>query len=896
MRSVRLIGAAAALAAAACLPVAANPLACTSVPAGAPAYTVELLDTPLAPTANPCEVGIRGRVSLDTTTGWDVYIVVDSSGSTAGASGLDLDGDGHVGQGDWRNNSDPDDSTLRAELEAVRRALVAWQGMDVRVALEEYSAVIPIPPGEPHEQGRIRTVVGLTPDFDAIRAGLLTIGSAGSVGATDYGGALAELAAEYDRSGTPSRKPVAFYLSDGKPTFPRYPFDATEPPDIEHAMNGAQLLADRRLPVHTLEIGVFDDIGVLQGIADLTSGQLLSGLVGTGLLDSIASVALDGFEIVRLDNVTAGTAGPASLNPDGTFEATVDLESGSNDVVLTATLSTPDGDYLLTCPIQVVADCPRVSDDGSPRDGGSGGGRDGRGGGGTDRGGDAVEPDPRTTGGGGSGGSGGGGRVGGRGGDEGGSGGRGGGGERRRWRGWPNDTFRDVWTDFEVPPCIALAGDADLVTDCDRAIAQLVALLRSIEVGELDRGCVLDPAQVPSAATVGELVDKLADAISDRSRSRCRNLADQAALVTAGGAFVPPITGPAPSANPTFECTTLIDGNDFDVTVTTVSPAPGSTHGTPGSPCPARVTITGGSSATGSQLFDVYFVMDISGSTLGDSGRDIDGDTVPESTLETELEAIREAVSRLDPGLVRVALVEFSAVIPIPPGEPHEQGRIRTVFSLSNDFAGFYRALDAVRAAGPNGATDYGGALLELAAEYDRNGDPARGQLAFFLSDGKPTFPRYPYDSTESNDVAHALAGAQACADRSLVVNTYEVGVFDDLSTLQSVADTTGGTFVGALAGGAIVDALPGATLVGIERVVVTNSLTGQTVNASVSPAGDWSANVDIMPGANRIVITVHSQGSAEVVECVTEIVGTCTVTNNCAARTPAQWLDEDCP
>src|SRR5687767_7489034 len=141
-------------------PCAAEPLICTVEPSGAPAVVVERV-TSAQDSLEYCKVEIVGSVRMAVPRGYDVYIVVDSSGSTAGASGLDLDGDGVEGVGDWRTNTDHDDSTLHAELESVRRAVTAWLPQDVRVSLEEFSAVIPIPPGEPSEQGRIRTVQGL---------------------------------------------------------------------------------------------------------------------------------------------------------------------------------------------------------------------------------------------------------------------------------------------------------------------------------------------------------------------------------------------------------------------------------------------------------------------------------------------------------------------------------------------------------------------------------------------------------------------------------------------------------------------------------------------------------------------------------------------------------------
>jgi Mg-chelatase subunit ChlD len=331
-----------------------------------------------------------------------------------------------------------------------------------------------------------------------------------------------------------------------------------------------------------------------------------------------------------------------------------------------------------------------------------------------------------------------------------------------------------------------------------------------------------------------------------------------------------------------------------DVAVQLQAPPPGTVSGG-GRPCPAQLEVSGASSARGNRDHDVYFVVDTSGSTAGDSGRDIDADGLNDNTLEAELQAVREFVSRLDPARVRVALIEFSAVIPIPPGEPSEQGRIRTVQSLTSDFSRIETGLQQILAAGPAGATDYGGALLELAAEYDRNGDPSRGAVAFFMSDGKPTFPRYPYDSSETPDVDYAMQGAAACALRNINVNTYEVGVFDDLSVLLDVALVTGGRYYPSLAGGAIVDALPGSSLVGIESVTVTNLLTGQSVTATVQPDGSWSADINLAPGENAIMITVTSDGGAEIVECRTTYTGDC-VPLVCATRTPQEWAEEDCP
>src|SRR5687767_2409039 len=90
--------------------VRATPLDCTSVPPGAPPVTIEILTAVESGDQDLCVAEVRGMVDLSRSGGWDVYVIVDSSGSTAGSSGIDLDGDGLTSTGDWRAPTDPGDS------------------------------------------------------------------------------------------------------------------------------------------------------------------------------------------------------------------------------------------------------------------------------------------------------------------------------------------------------------------------------------------------------------------------------------------------------------------------------------------------------------------------------------------------------------------------------------------------------------------------------------------------------------------------------------------------------------------------------------------------------------------------------------------------------------------
>jgi len=328
---------------------------------------------------------------------------------------------------------------------------------------------------------------------------------------------------------------------------------------------------------------------------------------------------------------------------------------------------------------------------------------------------------------------------------------------------------------------------------------------------------------------------------------------------------------------------------EFSLTVTITYPDPGTVI-IGRLPCPGNLRLRGSAVDAGSSLFDVFFVIDSSGSTFAASGLDIDGDTIVgegdflnnndpgDSVLAAEILAVRSFVNQVDPDRVRISIIEFSAVIPIPPGKPDEQGRIRIVQSLTSDFSRVNAALDEIQQMGSVGATDYGGAIYKLIEEWNANADPDnREAIAFFISDGKPTFPRYPYDTTEIPDVNWAMEATADAAATGIAINTYEVGSFDDLSTLQAMAEMTGGDFFADLTPEDLIFFLESASLVRIESLVIENLTTGQSRDANPSADGNFSARLDLVDGRNQFRVTAITSG-AEVIEvtCETDVTIIC--------------------
>jgi hypothetical protein len=338
---------------------------------------------------------------------------------------------------------------------------------------------------------------------------------------------------------------------------------------------------------------------------------------------------------------------------------------------------------------------------------------------------------------------------------------------------------------------------------------------------------------------------------------------------------VPPLTADV-------VCQGTSPSGEFTLTVTIEYPDPG-TIIVGDEPCPGRIRLRGVAVDSSTSLFDVFFVIDSSGSTFAASGLDIDGDTYVgqgdflnnddpgDSVLAAEVAAVRSFVDQVDPDRVRISIIEFSAVIPIPPGRPEEQGRIRTVQSLTGNYALVHAALDDILQRGSVGATDYGGAVYELISEWTANAEPdTRETLAFFISDGKPTFPRYPYDTTEIPDTDWALEATADAAALGIPINTYELGNFDDLSTLQSMADMTGGEFYADLSPEDLINTLENASLVEIDSVLVENVTTGEWESSDPEADGSFWARVDLVEGDNHFRVTATITGG-ETVEVICE-------------------------
>ncbi|HEX7902032.1 MAG TPA: VWA domain-containing protein [Planctomycetota bacterium] len=309
------------------------------------------------------------------------------------------------------------------------------------------------------------------------------------------------------------------------------------------------------------------------------------------------------------------------------------------------------------------------------------------------------------------------------------------------------------------------------------------------------------------------------------------------------------------------------------------APTPGRVLvGDPAIPAGSRsLCVQGMSKANGAGAlrFDVVLAVDMSGSTLRDSGIDLDGDLLNESVLAVECESLRRYIDALR-GAVKIAVIAFSNDVIVKQG-------------LTEDKAAAKAALDDIEAAGSVGGTDYQKALL--AAETLLTTDPNRTVLTvtledalgeeveqtvnaprvvIFCSDGVPTLPNAPGGTQELADRMASLDAAREVVDSQIVVNTVAFGAeaaISKLTTLPGVAAITGGVYI---EGPDFLDLSADPNIFGFSDVIgveVWNATLESPGVAAFSPDGVFQKTVPWTFGDNDIhvrLVTRHAALSVE--------------------------------
>jgi Mg-chelatase subunit ChlD len=272
---------------------------------------------------------------------------------------------------------------------------------------------------------------------------------------------------------------------------------------------------------------------------------------------------------------------------------------------------------------------------------------------------------------------------------------------------------------------------------------------------------------------------------------------------------------------------------------------------------------------------DIFFVLDISGSTaryagvdFGDAGRSAafsPQSLMPQITifgaglgnppmrnlrnsiLMAEVAATRRLLTQLDPVTSRVGLITFS-----------EDAKL--VQPLTHDFDLLQKALEQVAASGPYGGTNMVEgirlAIKELGGvgRSERRADSLKVQL--LLTDGFPTMPIGGGRRVTSEDTDLAINAARISGRAGIKVHVFALGeeALSYPKAAVGIARESGGVFTPVVRSADILGAIENISVVGVDFVQIFNETTGQKASQMrLAPDGFFSAAVPVTEGENRI-------------------------------------------
>ena len=289
---------------------------------------------------------------------FDVVLVLDTSSSTAQASGADVNGNGIVGRSRGglaglfsRGSSDPGDSILAAEVAAALRFVENLDPRATRVAVVTFA-------GEPPSQGggvvlgRRRapavTEVELTEDYARVRQALAAVLRRGPEGATHMAAgvdqATIELMGLVGALSQPRRnaEKIVLFLTDGQPTLPYEPTFMAD--NVRAVLRAADRARRAGIRIHSFALGPEALEGPIAPVemAARTGGVFMPVRDPGDVVDLVEEVRFTDVAELHVENRTLDRgADSVLLNPDGSFSALVPLRPGLNRLRVTA--RTDDG-------------------------------------------------------------------------------------------------------------------------------------------------------------------------------------------------------------------------------------------------------------------------------------------------------------------------------------------------------------------------------------------------------------------------------------------------------------------------------------------------------------------------------------------------------------------------
>jgi hypothetical protein len=308
--------------------------------------------TDMAPLAGLAIAGER-------PTAFEVIVVIDVSGSTEYPSGIDVNGDGVLGETQRSPissqpdtaNTDPADSVLGAEIAAAKALLDGLDPARVHVGVVSFSGEV-----DPISQRRLGRgddallEQALTPDYAAVRRSLEAVLLRGPNGGTNMQAgvklALRELAGLPGAVSRPrpQAKKVILFLTDGKPSLPFGLANVEDKEDMLAAIDAAQLakVAGVMMNVYGLGPSAIDYPVAATEMAKATGGLYTPVRRPGDIVALLSGVSFANVEDVVAVNLTLMEwAGPNDilLAPDGSFQGFVPVRAGKNRIRVSALAS-----------------------------------------------------------------------------------------------------------------------------------------------------------------------------------------------------------------------------------------------------------------------------------------------------------------------------------------------------------------------------------------------------------------------------------------------------------------------------------------------------------------------------------------------------------------------------
>lgn len=280
-------------------------------------------------------IEVAGWAGSRETVAYDIAVVVDVSGSTAYASGIDVDQNGKLGKArrrreNWRNFnprhfcSDPGDTILAAELLATKRLVDLLDPNRSRIGLLSFA-----------DRGQLHAAVGSDREaFSEVLRALEKHFGSGWTNLADATRLAMEALVNASRGEADPPLRVILILSDGYPTFPGSEENAAKAA-LEAAREAAEL--DVRIYTFALGLGEIREEDVFAKMAIATGGEHVRVDKPGEIVQELPLINLAQVAEVAIENISANERGRATrILPDGSFDGFVRLQPGENRIRVTA--------------------------------------------------------------------------------------------------------------------------------------------------------------------------------------------------------------------------------------------------------------------------------------------------------------------------------------------------------------------------------------------------------------------------------------------------------------------------------------------------------------------------------------------------------------------------------